>query len=163
MKGLISKSALTCTIIILLATFSSAQSIDGTYVLETRIMADGTELKPPAVIGVYNLKDGYVNLNIASKDSSGKVAAISLIGKYKFSPKEYFQEVLFVSRNDEKEGTGAKYYFVPKSGTSPVTITGNKIEFVYPPEHNIHATFEGDTFTAKRVDGTYTDIWKKVE
>ena len=163
MKKLILQTVFIVFTITLFNSHSFAQSIDGTYVLESRVMADGTKITPPSVMGVYNLEAGYSNFNVAYKNSSGKVQSISFFGKYRFNSKEFYQEILFINSNDQIGGSGNKYDFEPKSGTSPVKITGNKIEFTYPPNHTIKATFEGDTLKARPVNGAYTDNWKKVK
>ena len=163
MKNLLIKSALALLLIFIGFTSARSQSIEGTYVLESRVMADGNVIKPPQIMGVYNLESGYINFNLANKDASGKVQSVSYVGKYRFTPKEYYQEILFVSINDEIGGGGIKYDFGQKSGTSQVKITGKKIEFPFPPNNNILAEFEGDTFKAKTANGAYTDNWKKAD
>jgi len=163
MKNIFTNSLMALFLLLMLMSFSHAQSIDGTYVLESRVMADGTVIKPPQITGLYNLEAGYINFNLANKDASGKVQSVSYIGKYRFTPKEYYQEIFFVSINDEIGGGGIKYDFGKKSGTSAVKITGEKIEFPFPPNNNILAEFEGDTFKASTANGAYTDNWKKVK
>ena len=106
MKNIYSNSALALFLLLTLSSVSTAQSIDGTYVLESRLMADGTVIKPPQIIGLYNLEAGYINFNLANKDASGKVQSVSYVGKYRFTPKEYYQEIFFVSINDEIGGGG---------------------------------------------------------
>jgi hypothetical protein len=163
MKNIFSSSAAALFLLLTLTSVSSAQSIDGAYVLESRIMADGTVIKPPQITGLYNLEAGYINFNQAIKDASGKVQSVSYMGKYRFTPKEYYQEIFFVSINDEIGGGGIKYDFGKKSGTSPVKITGGKIEFPFPPNNKILATFDGRTFKASTANRAYTDNWKKVK
>jgi len=163
MKNIFSSSAVVLFLFLTLSSISTAQSIDGTYVLESRVMADGSVIKPPQITGLYNLEAGYINFNQAIKDDLGKVQSVSYMGKYRFSPKEYYQEIFFVSINDEIGGGGIKYDFGKKSGTSAVKITGGKIEFPFPPNNTILATFDGKTFKASTANGAYTDNWKKVK
>jgi hypothetical protein len=163
MKGIFIKSALALLLVLIFNHYTYAQSIDGTYVLESRVMADGTVIKPPQITGLYNLEAGYINFNLANRDESGKVQSVSYVGNYRFSSKEYYQEILFVSINDEIGGQGIKYDFGKKSGTSDVKITGGKIEFPFPPNNAILAEFEGKSFKAKTANGAYTDNWKKVD
>ena len=160
------RSLLVISFLVFYQTHSTADetvSIEGTYVLESRVLSDGTVIKPPQIMGLYNLEAGYVNFNLANKDQSGKIQSVSYIGKYKFTETEYFQEILFVTVNDEIGGTGMNYDFARKSGTSAVKITDGKIEFPFPPNNAILATFENKTFKAKPANGAYTDNWKKVD
>lgn len=163
MKNITIKLVLTLFFVLMLNPLSYAQSIEGTYVLESRELANGTVIKPPQIMGVYNLEGGYINFNLANKDQSGKTQSISYVGKYKFTGKEYYQEILFVSINDEIGGGGIKYDFSNKSGTSAVKIAEGKIEFPFPPNNTILAIFEGNTFKAQTANGAYTDNWKKVD
>ncbi|MGB2691862.1 MAG: hypothetical protein WBC96_05150 [Thermodesulfobacteriota bacterium] len=162
MQTITIKLTLTLLFVLMFNPLSFAQSIEGTYVLESRELANGTVIKPPQIMGLYNLEGGYINFNLANKDQSGKVQSISYVGKYRFTGKEYYQEILFVSINDEIGGQGIKYDFNKKSGTSAVKIAEGKIEFPFPPNNAILATFEGNTFKAKTANGAYTDNWKKI-
>lgn len=137
--------------------------IDGTYVLESRVLADGTAIKPPELIGLYNLSAGYINFNLVRKDTNGKIQSISYVGKYTFNKNEYSQEILYFSVNDEIGGSGINYDFTKKSGTSAVNIVGTIIEFPFPPNKAILATFDGDTLKARTANGAYTENWKKVD
>ena len=163
MNKLIIRSLLVLSFVIFYQAYSFAQSIDGTYVLESRVLADGTVIKPPQILGVYNLEAGCINFNLAYKDNSEKTQSISFIGKYKFSSSKYHQEIFFLSIHDEIYGGDKVHDFSRKEGSSPVKIEGDKIEFSFPPQKNIIATFEGNKLSAKRADGSYTDIWKKVD
>ncbi len=137
-------------------------SIDGTYVLESRALPDGTMIKPPEIIGLYNLNNGYINLNIIRRNNEDKVYSLTLVGKYKLSATEFYEERLFFMINDEIGNNGIKYAF-EKLGASPVKSVGGKIEFSYPPDHDIHASFDGDKFTATKAGGSYIDNWIKLK
>ncbi len=145
------------------SSFAQEQGIDGTYVLESRVLADGTVMKPPELMGLYNLEAGYINFNLVNRDSGGKVQSVSYIGKYSFNGDQYYQEILFVSVSNEIDGVPASYDFEKKSGTSEVKTEGGRIEFTFPPQNQIKAVFDSGTFKAQRVDGAYTDNWKKID
>src|SRR5512142_2905261 len=66
-----------------------ARSIDGTYELSERVMADGTVVKPPAVSGLYTLRRGRFHLNLFFKNPDGTIASESTNGRYTFSPTKY--------------------------------------------------------------------------
>lgn len=145
------------------ASEAAEPSIEGTYVLESREFPDGSLVKPPVIIGLYNLEAGHVNFNLLQRGKDGKALSMSFIGTYTFTPNEYTQEILFFSINDQISGAGVKYDFEKKSGSSPVTVKDGVIEFVFPPHNNVEGRFDGESFKAKRVDGSYVDNWKKVE
>ena len=144
----------------MLAIAEEDVSIEGTYVLESRMLSNGEVIKPPEIIGIYNVANGYTNLNIMQRSTENKVKNVSLIAKYKLSSTEFYEERLFVMINNEIDNKEIMYGF-QKSGSSPVKIADGKIEFTYPINNDVHASFEGNNFTATRVDGSYIDYWKK--
>ena len=165
MKNLLLRGILFLSIILIPSSFLIADqdiSIEGTYVLESRVLPDGTVIKPPEIIGLYNLENGYINLNIMRRNKENKVYSLTLVGKYKLTPTEFYEKRLFFMVNDEIGNNGIKYAF-EKDGTSPVKVTDGKIEFSYPPNHDINASFDGDKFTASRADGSYVDHWIKTK
>lgn len=57
----------------------SPPSIDGTYELTERVMANGTVLRPPAIVALYTMADGRFSLNLFVKNADGSRAAIILV------------------------------------------------------------------------------------
>ena len=57
------------------AQLSGVRSIDGTYELAKRVMADGTVLRAPAVSGLYTLRRGRFHLNLFFKKPDGTIAS----------------------------------------------------------------------------------------
>ena len=51
---------------------SAVPSIDGTYELTKRVMADGTVLKPPSVSALYTLRRGRFHLNLFFKSPTAR-------------------------------------------------------------------------------------------
>jgi hypothetical protein len=49
----------------------SPPSIDGTYELTERVMANGTVLRPPAIVALYTMADGRFSLNLFVKNADG--------------------------------------------------------------------------------------------
>jgi len=47
----------------------SAPSIDGTYELTERVMANGTVLRPPAIVALDTMADGRFSLNLFVKNA----------------------------------------------------------------------------------------------
>lgn len=144
------------------STFAQDTGIEGTYILESRVLANGTVIKPPELFGLYNLEAGYINFNLVNRDPGGKVQSVSYIGKYQFNGSEYSQEIIYVTVNNQIDGLPVSYDFEKKSGTSQVNKSDGKIEFTFPPQNQIKAIFSPGSFKAQRVDGAYTDNWKRV-
>ena len=63
--------------------FAQTPSIDGTYELTERVMANGTILRPPAVAALYTLADGRFSLNLFVKNADGTIASESSVGDRK--------------------------------------------------------------------------------
>jgi hypothetical protein len=134
-------------------------SIEGTYVLQSRELADGTILTPPSVAGLYVLRDGYMSLNRAAKDSKGNITSRSAIGTYKIKGSTYSMELIYNAGND---GTGISYDFDKKSGSSEMVITDGNVEMNIPLTDNLYGSFGPDSFTSMS-RGKYIDKWVKVK
>ncbi len=134
-------------------------SIEGTYVLESRQLPDGTTLTPPAVAGLYVLSEGYMSLNRAAKDTKGNLTSRSAIGKYAISGSTYSLELIYNAVND---GTGTSYDFDKKSGSSEMAMVDGNVEMKIPLVDNLYGSFGPDSFTAMS-RGKYIDKWVKVK
>jgi hypothetical protein len=63
----------------------SSPSIDGTYGLTERVMANGTVLRPPSIVALYTMADGRFSLNLFVKNADGTIGPESSVGRYTFS------------------------------------------------------------------------------
>ena len=63
----------------------SQPSIDGTYELTERVMANGTVRRPPEIVALYTMADGQFGLNLFVKNADGTIASESSVGRYTFS------------------------------------------------------------------------------
>src|SRR5262245_59816392 len=68
---------------------STPQSIDGTYELIERVMANGTVLRPPSIVALYTNADGRFNLNLFVKKDDGAIASESTVGRFSFNAHNY--------------------------------------------------------------------------
>ncbi len=134
-------------------------SIEGTYVLESRELADGTVLTPPAVAGLYTLSGGNMNLNRAVQDKDGKITSRSAIGSYKISGPMYTLELSYTAEND---GSGVKYDFTKRSGSTQMVMTDISVEMKIPLTDNLYGAYSRDSFTAMS-KGNYIDKWVRVK
>ncbi len=69
----------------------SPPSIDGTYELTERIMADGTVRRPPDVVALYTMAEGRFNLNLFVKNRDGTIGSESTVGRYTFGADKYLR------------------------------------------------------------------------
>jgi len=134
-------------------------SIEGTYVLESRKLPDGTILTPPAIVGLYSMDDGYLNFNLAVKDTEGNTTSRSFIGTYTISGSTYTEEIHYSGDND---GTGMKYDFTKKSGSSEMVEADGNVELEFPHADNIYGSFGPNSLTAMK-SGAFIDKWVKVK
>jgi len=136
-------------------------SIDGTYELKERIMADGTVLRPPTIEALYTLDHGRFNLNLFIKNKDGTISSESTIGRYTFSNNQYCEWIDYTIRNNlDKPGIT---YEAPVVIDHCTTVTKNNDEFSFsPPGEGVLVNFGSDGFTAK-IGGEFVDHWKKLK
>lgn len=139
---------------------SAKTSIDGTYELARRIMADGTILEPPSVAALYSLDHGRLSLNLFVKNRDGTIASESTIGRYTFSATRYCEWILYTTRNnlDKPEVTNE----VPSvtDQCTPVTSKNRRFNFS-PPGEGADVSFGPEGFTAQ-IGTEFVDHWRKI-
>ena len=137
-----------------------APTIDGTYQLEKRVMADGTVLLPPAIEALYTLDHGRFNLNLFIKNKDGTISSESSIGRYTFSDHQYCEWIDYTIRNNlDKPGVTNEGPAVPDHCT-PVTTNNGGFSFS-PAGEGVEVSFGSDGFTAK-IEGEFVDHWTKL-
>jgi hypothetical protein len=137
------------------------QSIDGTYELTKRVMADSTVLEPPAIKALYNLTDGRFNFNLFIKKKDGTMSSESSIGHYTFANNQYCEWIDYTIRNN-LDSIGVTYN-APVVTNHCATVTWSKSGFSYsPPGEGVDVIFQSDGFTAK-IAGEFIDYWKKIK
>src|SRR5215831_12976529 len=80
--------------------FAQTPSIDGTYELTERVMADGTVRRPPEIVALYTMADGRFSLNLFVKNGDGTIASESTVGRYSFSADKYCEWLEYTIRKD---------------------------------------------------------------
>jgi hypothetical protein len=142
---------------------SDVPSIEGTYILVSRVLPDGSIVKPPDVTGLITFTGEYRNFNVHWKGPKGEDFSISSISKYSLSATEYSETCVYRLANDEIEGTGLAYDFSGMSGTAPVTVKEDgSISMKLPLFEEPNVVFKGDKFVAS-VEGVFKDYWEKVK
>ena len=141
--------------------FAQTPSIDGTYELTERVMADGTVRRPPEIVALYTLANGRFNLNLFVKNGDGTIASESTVGRYSFSAAKYCEWITYTIRNNlDKPGVTNEAPAVTDHCTPVISMNGR---FIFsPPGEGVEVSFGTDGFIAK-IGGEFVDHWKKIQ
>lgn len=140
------------------ALTGASQSIQGSYILISRELPDGTVLRPPEIMGLFTYTETHRNFTIVGADAMGKFF-ISRGATYTFSPTEYSETQLFNIANDASDRTQVVYDVTAATVKAPVTVSGDRVQF--KPGAEPVLTFEGTTLTATQ-DGQFVDTWERI-
>jgi len=146
--------------------FADGPSIQGTYLLKSRDLADGTIQRPPTIAGMVTYTKNYRNVNVSWINPDGNRLSISYIAKYRLTQTVY-QETPIYWMSNNFNGKGVSYT-VPafKGGENAVTIKDGTISFPLAGRSPIVIfTVDSMTATARDTQGKmiFVDHWKKVE
>ena len=142
------------------ALFAKTPSIDGTYELTERVMADGTVRRPPEIVALYTMTDGCFSLNLFVKNADGTVASESTVGRYTFSADKYCEWITYTIRNNlDKPGVTNEAPAVTDHCAS-VTSKDGRFNFS-PPGEGVEVSFGAEGFTAK-IGDEFVDHWRRL-
>src|SRR6266496_5166833 len=126
----------------------SPPSIDGTYELTERIMANGTVLRPPSIVALYTMADGRFSLNLFVKNADGTISSESSVGRYTFSADKYCEWIVYTIRNNlDKPGVTNEAPAVTDH-CAPVSSKDGRLN-LSPPGEGVEVSFGAEGFTAK--------------
>jgi hypothetical protein len=135
-------------------------SIDGTYELTERVMADGTIRRPPQIVALYTMADGRFSLNLFVKNDDDTIASESTVGHYTFSAEKYCEWITYTIRNNlDKPGVTNEIPALSDHCT-PVIAKEGRFNFS-PPGEGVEVSFGADGFMAK-IGGEFVDHWRRV-
>ena len=143
---------------------SNSISIEGTYKFISRKMHDGTEVKPPKIMGMLTFTKDYRNFNITEIVSNGKRLFHSTVSKYKLTDKEYISTNLYNAIFDESRvgsKNGGFFFVTNQTDSTPVNIKDGKI-ILGDPFDNVILTFDKNKMEAS-AKGNFTDYWDRVK
>lgn len=139
---------------------AASPGIAGTYELTMRVMADGTELRPPMIRALYTLNRGRGNFNLFIKNKDGTLSSESTISRYTVTASEYCEWIEFTLRKDlDKPGVTNEAPAVSKH-CSPITVKDGRIMFE-PAGEGVAVSFDKNGFTAT-IAGQFVDHWKRL-
>jgi hypothetical protein len=137
----------------------SVPSIEGTYKLVSRTMADGKTITPPQIEGLFTYTKTHRNFNLVGEDAMGKFSG-SLGATYTLTANEYTQTQIFYTGNDSADRKKIVYEGAKETQKAPVKMDNGRIEFKLPdPEPTL--VFEGSKMTAT-APGEFVDVWEKL-
>ena len=138
----------------------SPPSIDGTYGLTERAMANGTVLRAPAIVALYTMADGRFSLNLFVKNADGTIASESSVGRFTFSADKYCEWIVYTIRSNlDKPGVTNEGPAVTDHCT-PVGSKDGRFSFS-PPGEGVEVSFGAEGFTAK-IGAEFVDHWRKI-
>ena len=144
----------------LVAYCGTPPSIDGTYELTERVMANGTVLRPPSIAALYTLAGGRFSLNLFVKNADGTIASESSVGRYTLSANKYCEWIEYTTRKDlDKPGVTNEAPAVTDH-CAVVTKKDGRFNFS-PPGEGVEVSFGAEGFTAK-IGGEFVDHWRKI-
>jgi hypothetical protein len=139
---------------------STPASIDGTYELTGRVMANGAVLRPPSIVALYTNADGRFNLTLFVKKGDGAIASESTVGRFSFNADKYCEWIIYTIRKDlDKPGVTNEAPPVTDHCT-PVTSKDGRINFS-PPGEGVEVSYGAEGFTAS-IGGEFVDHWTKI-
>lgn len=146
--------------------FAADPNIQGTYLLESRVLPGDAKQTPPTIAGMVTYTKHYRNINVSWLSPDGKRLSISYIAKYRLTQTVY-QETPIYWMSNNFNGQGVSYK-VPafKGAENAVTIKDGTIAFPLAGKSPVVVfTADGMTATARDRQGRmiFVDHWKKVE
>jgi hypothetical protein len=138
----------------------SPPSIDGTYELTERVMANGTVLRPPSIVALYTMADGRFSLNLFVKNADGSIASESSVGRYTFSADKYCEWIVYTIRNNLDKPGGTNESPPVTDHCTSVSSKDGRFSFS-PPGEGVEVSFAAEGFTAK-IGGEFVDHWRKI-
>jgi hypothetical protein len=146
--------------------FADGPSIQGTYLLESRVLPGGAKQTPPTIVGMLTYTKNYRNVNVSWINPDGKRLSISYIAKYRLTQTVY-QETPIYWMSNNFNGQCVSYKVPAFKGTeNAVTMMDGTVSFPLAGKSPVVVfTADGMTATARTNQGKliYEDHWKKVE
>ena len=151
---------LACLITACTSNQKPETSIDGTYQLTERVLADGAVLRAPDISALYVLCRGRINFNLFVKKKDGTMSSESTIGHYTFTNNQYCEWIDYTIRNN-LDSAGVTYN-APEVKNHCAMVTHNQDSLSYsPPGESVKVIFTSEGFTAQ-ITGEFVDHWKKI-
>lgn len=140
---------------------AAAPSLEGTYRLVSRKLADGKVLGRQDIVALVSYTKTHRNFNLVWKNASGKHWSFSLVSTYALTATQYTETPLAIFITDEMGGTAPSYSMNLPPQTVPIKVNGGRIEFKMPFDP-VTAVFDGNKFIGTNA-GAWVDTWEKIK
>jgi hypothetical protein len=144
-----------------LAAPANVSDIAGTYELTRRVMSNGDEIRPPAIVALYTMDHGRGNFNLFVKNKDGTLASESTISRYILTAAQYCEWIVYTTRNN-LDGPGLTNEAPPVTDHCARVISKDGRIVFAPPGEGVESRFDKDGFTAI-IPGQFVDHWRKVQ
>ena len=140
---------------------AATPKIQGTWMLEKRVLTDGKEITSPDIVGMMTFTAKYRNFNIHWNQPDGQPVSISYVCEYSFTKDGYCERPLYWMQNNM--GAPGMSYTAPASKTdcSKLTTSGMKTSFAISGEP-VTMALEGDHMIAT-AESLFVDHWVRVK
>ena len=144
------------------ATAADVSTLDiaGTYEMTKRVMSNGEEIRPPAIVALYTMSHGRGNFNLFFKGKDGVLASESTISRYSLSATQYCEWIVYTTRNNLDHPGVTNELPSLTDHCSRITSKNGRIVFA-PPGEGVQSTFDKNGFTAI-IAGQFVDHWRKI-
>lgn len=141
--------------------------MEGTWVLASRQLQDGTTLRPPQIEGAItwvpiNSRQAHVTLNILENSQSDTHRRFNYAGcTYEISTSAITQSRYVLIRQGYRSSAEAPFSIYPKAHKSKgkITVGAQDVEIAHDDQTWI---FQDNTLTAS-YDGAWVDTWKRTQ
>jgi len=143
------------------------ERMGGTWVLESRQLADGTTLRPPDISGAIawvpiDSRNAHVSLNVLQGEAGSPDRRLNYaLCTYEISTSAITQSRYALIRQGYRSSAEAPFsiYAKKKSAKGKITIGSSEIEISHDDQKWV---FEGNTLTAA-YPGAWVDTWKRMQ
>lgn len=142
------------------AVTTNISDIAGTYELTRRVMSNGEEIRPPAIVALYTMDHGRGNFNLFVKNKDGTLASESTVSRYTLTALQYCEWIVYTTRNN-LDGPGLTNE-APRVTDHCTRVTSKDGRIVFaPPGEGVETSFDKDSFAAV-IPGQFVDHWRKL-
>lgn len=141
--------------------------MEGTWVLESRQLADGATLRPPQISGAViwvpiDSRTAHVSLNVLQGEADSPDRRLNYaLSVYEISTSAITQSRYALIRQGYRSSAEAPFSIYPKrkNAKGKITIGSSEIEISHDDQKWV---FEGNTLMAE-YPGAWVDTWKRVQ
>jgi len=143
----------------------TAPSIEGTYRLVRRELADGSLQFHPEIQGMMTFTREYRNFSVLWRDDEGHFYSECYVARYALTASEYTETSEYLIIDDQIGGHGIRYDLGSHTASAVITSDEEHLAFDLPQpferQLSIHVEFRGPELIATG-QGQFVDYWERV-